>query len=115
MLATNAIGSSPYSAFGPTVIAAVAPAAPTVTGSTPGPGRVSVAFTPGSNGGSPVTSYTARCTSTNGGVAKNKTGAGSPLLVTGLTSGKSYQCRVLATNTVGSSPYGAYGATVVVS
>ncbi len=44
-----------------------------------------------------------------------KTGAASPLLVTGLTGGKHYHCRVRATNAIGTGPYSAYGATVLVT
>ncbi len=69
---------------------------------------------PASNGGSPITSYNAQCVSTDGGVATSKTGAASPLLVTGLTGGKHYHCRVRATNAIGTGPYSAYGATVLV-
>ena len=91
---------------------ATVPGAPTVTSSTPGPGRVTVAFTPGSNGGSPITNFTAQCVSTNGGVTKSAGGATSPRVVTGLTPGKSYHCRVRATNAVGNGPFSGYGATV---
>ncbi len=85
-----------------------------MTGSTPSGGAVSVAFSPGANGGSPITGFTANCVSTDGGVSRSKAGSGSPINVTGLTVGKSYHCRVKATNAVGTSPYSAYGATVVV-
>ena len=52
--------------------------------------------------------------STDGGVTKSKTGRPAPLQVTNLTSGKNYHCRVRATNAVGTGPYSAYGATVLV-
>ena len=46
-----------------------------------------VAFNPpASDGGSPITSYTASCVSTDGGTNHTKTGAASPLTVTSLTS-----------------------------
>ena len=41
-------------------------------------------------------------------------GAASPIQVTNLTAGKSYHCRVRATNAVGTGDFGAYGATVTV-
>ena len=49
----------------------------------PSAGRYRWPSPPASDGGSPITSYTAQCLSTNGGVTKTKIGAGSPLLVTG--------------------------------
>ena len=70
-----------------------------------------MAFTPGSDGGSPITSFSAQCRSTNGGVLQNKTGTTSPITVTGLTPGKSYHCRVRATNAIGTGPYSDYGDT----
>ena len=87
-----------------------------MTGSTPSGGAVSVSFTPPtSDGGSPITGYIATCASTDGGATKSKSGAASPLLVTGLTNGNHYHCRVRASNAVGTGPYSAYGATVLVS
>ncbi|GAB3248614.1 M36 family metallopeptidase [Nocardioides dilutus] len=113
VLATNAAGDGPYSGFGDTVVVpATVPGAPTVTGSTPSAGAVSVAFTPGSDGGSAITGYTAECVSTDGGVTNSATGASSPISVTGLSAGKSYHCRVRATNAVGDGPYSGFGATV---
>ena len=41
-------------------------------------------------------SYGAACTSTNGGHRSTKTGPTSPLLVTGLTNGRTYTCTVAA-------------------
>ena len=113
--ATNEVGTSPYSSYGATVLVPVtAPAAPTVTGSTPATNALRITFTPGANGGSPVTGYTIQCVSTDGGTTRTATGTGSPVTVTGLTATKSYHCRVRATNEVGTSPYSSYGATVLV-
>ena len=74
------------------------PPAPTVTGSTPSPGAVTVAFT--SAPGAGITSHTAECVSTDGGATGTQSGAVSPITVAGLTPGKSYHCRVSATNLV---------------
>ncbi|KAA1417113.1 hypothetical protein F0U44_18250 [Nocardioides humilatus] len=113
--ATNAVGTSPYSPFGATVlVGATAPGSPTVTSTTPSAGAISVAFTPGSAGGSPITGFTAQCVSTDGGVARSKSGASSPLQLTLLSGGNNYHCRVRATNAVGTSPFSPFGATVVV-
>ena len=111
--ARNAVGIGSYGAYGTTVtIPTSAPDAPTVTSSTPGPNRVTVAFTPGLNGGSPVTLFYAQCVSTNGGTNKVVTGGASPIAVTGLTSGRNYHCRVKARNAIGIGAYGSYGTTV---
>lgn len=48
-----------------------------------------------------VTSYTATCTSSNGGTQESQSGGSSPITVSGLTRGKTYRCSVTATNAVG--------------
>ena len=81
--------------------AGAAPSAPTGVVGTRGNGQISVAFTgsasPGNfPGGAPasITGYTATCGS------QSTAGAGSPLVVTGLSNGTSYACTVTATNDV---------------
>ena len=115
--ATNAIGTGAWSAFGATVTpTATPPGAPTVTSTTPsGAGRATVAFTPGSDGGSPITSFTAQCVSTDGGVTRSAGGAASPITVTGMTVGKSYHCKVRANNAIGTGTWSAYGTNVVIA
>jgi hypothetical protein len=62
---------------------------------------VSVAFTaPACTGGGAISSYRAYCTTTGTNIA---TGASSPLVVTGLTTGTAYTFRVSATNVFGPS------------
>jgi hypothetical protein len=81
-----------------------APASPTgITVTRPSAGHLQVAFTPGAANGSPITSYTAVCTSSNGGVTGTKSGAASPLTVASLTAGDSYRCTVVAANARGTS------------
>jgi PKD repeat protein len=64
-----------------------------------------VRFTaPSSNGGSPITGYTARCTSSNGGLTRQAQGAASPVNVPSLSRGKTYTCTVRATNAIGTGP-----------
>jgi hypothetical protein len=60
---------------------------------------------PLSDGGAPITGYTATCTSAIAGAITpvSSVGAGSPLLVPGLTPGKRYVCKVAAVNAAGSS------------
>jgi hypothetical protein len=111
--ATNGVGDSAYGEFGPTVLTATEPEPPAVTGSTAGLTSVSVTFSSGAANGSPITGYTAECVSSDGGVTGTATGPESPISVTGLTTGKHYQCRVKATNDVGDSAYGELGPTLL--
>ena len=83
---------------------AAVPDAPTRIGATSaGSTAVSVGFTPEFNGGAPITSFTAACVSLGDQPSGTATGSGSPIVVSGLTSLFPYQCRVTATNLVGSS------------
>lgn len=103
--ATNAFGSGPPSDPAPTYTAIGPPGTPTIASVTPGNGRVTVAVTsPSGNGGSPITGYGVTCEVTGGtGPAVAASGAVSPVIVTGLTNGKSYRCRATATNAFGQS------------
>jgi hypothetical protein len=96
--ATNSAGSATQ-AFSITIGAAV-PGAPTIGAATPGNGQASISFTaPASNGGSPITSYTATCNP--GGITGSA--AASPVTVAGLTNGTAYSCSVKANNAAGAS------------
>jgi titin len=101
--AVNARGASVASAPSLAVVVG-SPAAPTgVTATQVASGQVDVAFNRGSDNGSTVTGYTAWCASGDGGVTGATSGAGSPLLVTGLSVGDTYTCTVTATNARGTS------------
>ena len=83
---------------------AVAPGAPTIGAVTPGGASATVNFTaPSSNGGAAITSYTATCSSSDGGATGTGTGLSSPLAVGGLTNGRIYTCSVTAANSAGTS------------
>ena len=66
--------------------------------------QLTVAFTPGGDGGSAITNY--EYSIDNGATWTVRTPAAttSPLVITGLTNGTEYQVRIRAVNTVGPSP-----------
>jgi hypothetical protein len=97
--ARNAEGSGPASAPA-SVVPVTVPGAPTAGGAASGNAQAVVSFAaPATNGGSAITSYTARCT--DGTTTFLATGTASPLTVTGLTNGTTYSCTVTATNAQG--------------
>jgi subtilisin family serine protease len=78
-----------------------APSAPTGITITPGSGQLSVRFTAGAAGTSPITSYKY---SVNGGTtwATRQTGTtASPIVITGLTNGTTYSVSIRAVSLVG--------------
>jgi len=78
-----------------------APDAPTGLTATAGDGQVTITFTaPANDGGSAITGYTVRSSSPFGITA---TGAGTTIIVTGLTNGTAYTFYVTATNIAGES------------
>ena len=74
------------------------PDAPTGVTAAAGIGQAAISFT--TPAGPPVSSYTV--TSNPGGITA--TGAGSPIIVEGLTNGTDYTFTVTATNTIGTGP-----------
>ena len=104
--ATNARGTSAPSAPSNSVTPATAPDAPTSVVATRGNAQVSVAFAPGSDGGSAVTSFAATCGSAT------HSGDVSPIVVTGLANGTPVSCTVKAINDVGEGAVSAASNTV---
>jgi hypothetical protein len=79
------------------------PGAPTIGTITPGIGQLSIAFTVGSDGGRPITSYDI---STDNGVSwTNTVQTSSPFLITGLQSGVEYSVKIRAYNMEGYGPW----------
>src|SRR5204862_1410476 len=76
-------------------------------------GSLRVSFTPGATNGSPITSFAATCTSTNGGITRTASGTASPIAVASLTTGKAYTCAVKATNARGVGAASTSSAPVV--
>ena len=100
-----------------------APAEPTGVIARPGlttsatTGPIIVPYTAGADHGSPITKFTARCISSNGGVAKSAVHNGSTavtITVPGATLAKSYTCTVKATNVAGTSVASAASPTLIV-
>jgi parallel beta-helix repeat protein len=110
--ARNAVGWGPTSAKSPPMIAGAPgqPGVPTVVRVASGSLRVSFAA-PMSNG-APITSYTATCASTNGGVTRTRTQATKPITVTTLSAGKTYRCSAKATNSRGTGPLSSPSAPI---
>ncbi|HZV25778.1 MAG TPA: fibronectin type III domain-containing protein, partial [Acidothermaceae bacterium] len=75
------------------------PAAPTLGSITAGDTTLSIPFTPGSSGGSSVTSYQYQLVTS--GAWATASSASSPIVVSGLTNGTTYQVSVRAVNAVG--------------
>ena len=92
--AVNSIGAGPSAS-----IAVGTPAAPTGLAATPGNGRATISFTPGADGGSPVTSFEY---SLNAGSSWTSTGSfTSPVVVTGLTNGSPSSILLRGVNALG--------------
>src|SRR5205814_6216738 len=68
----------------------------------------------GVDNGSAITGDTVTCTSSDGGVAGTGSGWGSAIVVSGLTTAKTYTCTVRATNVRGTGPASVASAAVVV-
>jgi uncharacterized protein (TIGR02145 family) len=100
VVATNAAGNSVASSASGSVTPGTVPGAPTSPVATAGNAQASVAFNASaSTGGSAITGYTV--TSSPGSFIA--IGAGSPLVVTGLSNGTAYTFTVVATNSAGNS------------
>jgi hypothetical protein len=94
----------------PSRVVVGAPARPGVVEvSKPAPRSLKVTFTAAANNGAPLTRYSARCVSANGGIAKTWTAGGkaTSITVAGLTRRKNYRCTVAAKNSRGFGPASA--------
>jgi hypothetical protein len=79
------------------------PTAPTISAVTPTNGSLTVAFTPGTDGGSAITNYKYSVDGTNY-VALNPATTTSPFTISGLTNGTTYSVTIKAVNEIGDSP-----------
>lgn len=82
------------------------PGAPTVSSVAADIGALVItAAAPASDGGTPITAYTAQCSA--GGQTQTGTSSSTRIGVPGLTNGVAYSCTVRATNAAGSGPASA--------
>ena len=89
---------------------AIVPAAPTIGVATAGDTQASVAFTaPTNTGGSSITGYTVTASPPH---VAPVNGAGSPIVINGLTNGQAYTFTVTATNAAGTGPASAASNSV---
>jgi hypothetical protein len=102
--ARNAMGLG-YASSATVAMVVGAPAAPaTPVAARVKEGSLSVSFKAPAANGAPVTKYTTTCRSSNRGVARTRSGAARPIVVAGLSHGKTYTCTVSATNRRGTGP-----------
>ncbi len=89
--AVNSAGPGPSASIG-------TPAAPTALTATAGNGQASLSFTPGADGGSPITNYQY---SRNNGAWTSAGSFTSPVLIDGLTNGTAYSIELRGVNALG--------------
>ena len=95
--AVNSVGTGGESSA-VSVVPATVPNAPSSLVATPGNTTASISFTPGANGGAAITNY---LYSINNGAYQSAGTAVSPIVITGLTNGVTYQVNLKAVNSVG--------------
>ena len=81
-----------------------APPGPPVIGAvSAGDMSATVSFTAGDSGSGPILGFGVSCKSSDGGFDGAASGTASPIVVSGLTNGKTYTCTVFAQNAFGTS------------
>ena len=112
--ATNSVGDGAPSVDTNSFIPSAPPSVPTDIVPTPGNATISVAFTPGANGGDPNVTFIVSCTSSNGGTARAGYFGASPAVLSTVTNGKTYACVAAAASAAGVSPFSSPSAAVIV-
>jgi len=104
VFATNSSGNSTHSNSS-TAVPVTNPSAPTLLSVIAGNAQVSVSWAgSSSNGGSPITGYTASASAGTNKFTCAGGGSSTGCTITGLANGTNYAVSVLATNVVGNSP-----------
>jgi hypothetical protein len=101
VLAINSYGTGFPSALSNATTPSGPPPAPTGLVATVGDGRVSIAFTQSSNGGSAISNYKYSINNGSTWTARSPAATTSPLLISGLNNGTSYQVKILAVSSAG--------------
>ena len=78
------------------------PAAPTITSITPGDSQLSVAFTAGGDGNSPISNFEYSINGGSSWTTRSPAATTSPLTISSLTNGTPYEVQLRAVNGVGS-------------
>jgi predicted RNA-binding protein with TRAM domain len=101
--AVNAVGSGTATSTtsGTPASASVAPGAPSITSITSGNTQLSVAFTAGVDGGSAITNYEYSTDAGSTWTTRSPIATTSPILISSLTNGTSYNVQIRALNAVG--------------
>ena len=99
--AMNSYGTGFPSASSNTTTPSGPPPAPTGLVATVGDGRVSIVFTQSSNGGSAISNYKYSINNGSTWTARSPAAATSPLVISGLNNGTSYQMKILAVSSAG--------------
>lgn len=90
-----------------TATIAAAPVAPSLAVASAGSGQATFTLDLPNSNNPPLQHYTLSCTPQGGGAAITTTGATSPITLSGLTNGTSYDCTATATNAMGTGPASA--------
>ena len=99
--ASNVVGAGVASSPRASVVPLAKPGAPTLNTLTPGDSTLSAAFTAGSAGTDPITSYQYQV---NSGAWQTASSTTSPLVISGLTNGTSYNIAIRAVSDAGAGP-----------